>query len=236
MTGIVIAMRAKDVMSSNLTVVPPEMPVADIARLLAGRGISAVPVVGAEGDLLGLVTEGDLIRRLADEPRGPFTWFLDLFRTATPTLQRFVKARGKTARDVMTAELVTAEESAGLDEIARLMEERHIRRVPVLRQGKLVGIVSRADLLRAVLQQPEEPVASGEATLLQAVVQALRSQPWTDTFWVYPSVEGSEVTLYGYARSDDMRKALAVLIRDVPGVTKVEDSMKDMPLLMRASF
>jgi len=230
------AMQAKDLMSSNLVVVPPDMPVAEIARLLAGRGISAVPVVGPGGIPLGVVTEGDLIRRLADAPRGPFTWFLDLFRSPTPMLQRFVKAHGKTARDVMTQDLVTAEEDTSIEQVARLMEEHNIRRVPVLRQGQMVGLVSRADLLRAVLEAPATPAASGEDSVLKAVVQALREQPWADTFWVYPSVEGGVVTLYGFARSEHMREALRVLVQAVPGVSKVVDKMEDMPLLLRASL
>src|SRR3712207_3274318 len=96
------AMNAADLMSTNLVVVPPETPVTAVAELLAARGISAVPVVDASGKPLGIVTEGDLIRRLAEQPRGPLTWFLDAFRDKAPQVQRFTKAHGKTARDVMT--------------------------------------------------------------------------------------------------------------------------------------
>ena len=229
-------MNARDLMSTNLAVVPPEMPVAAVAELLAARGISAVPVVDASGAPVGIVTEGDLIRRLAEQPRGPLEWFLDLFGDTKPMIARYAKAHGKTARDVMSKEMVTVGEAAPVEEIARLMEANGIRRVPVVKDGKLVGLVSRADLLRAVLRQPDTAVAQGagdDRAVLRAVIEAMREQPWTDSFWVYPNVTGGVVTLYGYARSQTMREGLRVLVQDVPGVKGVVDSMEDMPFIAR---
>jgi CBS domain-containing protein len=237
-------MQAKELMSADLVVVPPEMPVAAVAELLAARGISAAPVVDEGGRPLGIVTEGDLIRRLAEQPRGPLTWFLDLFRDATPLARRFAKAQGRTARDVMTRELVAVGEEAPAEEIARLMEAHGIRRVPVLREGRLAGMVSRADLLRAVLRMPAAAAAPADAdtqagptddrAILRGVIAAMREQPWTDTFWVYPNVAGGVVTLYGFARSDAVREGLRVLAEGVPGVARVVDEMRDMPLILRA--
>ncbi|WP_207538162.1 CBS domain-containing protein [Sabulicella rubraurantiaca] len=237
-------MNAKELMSTALVVVPPEMPVTAVAELLAGRGISAAPVVGPDGAPLGIVTEGDLIRRLAEEPRrGPVTWFFDMFRDKEPAAQRFAKARGRTARDVMSKDLVTVTGDAPADRIARLMEQRNIRRVLVVEGGKLAGLVSRADLLRALLHQvetenrTESATAAGragnDAGLLRAVTDALHDQPWTDTFWVYPHVANGVVTLHGFARSDAARGALRVLAEGVPGVASVVDKLAPMPLLLR---
>jgi Mg/Co/Ni transporter MgtE len=152
-------------------------------------------------------------------------------------IERFAKAHGKTARDVMSAAMVTVGESAPAEEIARLMETHAIRRVPVVTDGKMVGIVSRADLLRAVLRKPD--AAAGQAAgddraILRAVIAAMRDQPWTDSFWVYPNVTEGVVTLYGYARSQTMRDGLRLLVQEIPGVTAVVDSMEDMPLIVRA--
>jgi CBS domain-containing protein len=230
--------KAHDLMSTNLIIVPPETPVVGVAQLLGSRGISAVPVVDAEGRLLGLVTEGDLIRRLAEEKRGPLGWFLGMFRDSRKLANRFAKAHGAKAEDVMTRELVTVGEEAGADEIARLMEKHNIRRVPVLKDGKLTGIVSRADLLRAVLAPPATP-AAGEATdaaLLEAVIAAMREQPWVNTFYVFPSVKEGTVSLYGYHRSEEVQRGLAVLVRAVPGVKVVDDRTGTMPFFMRASL
>ncbi|WP_240048357.1 CBS domain-containing protein [Crenalkalicoccus roseus] len=231
------AMRARELMSRDLVVVPPETPVPAVAELLAARGISAVPVVDEGGRPLGIVTEGDLIRRLAEAPRGPLGWFLDLFRDPTPMIRRYAKAHGATARDVMTKELVCVEEDTPAERIAALMERHNIRRVPVLREGRLAGMVSRADLLRALLRReaaPSAPAPAEDREILRAVIAAMREQPWTDTFWVYPDVSDGVVTLYGYARSDDMREGLRLLAQRVPGVKRVEDRMQRMPLILRA--
>jgi CBS domain-containing protein len=230
-------MLARDLMSTNLVVVPPETPVAAVAELLAARGISAVPVVDAEGRPLGIVTEGDLIRRLADEPPGPLTWFLNLFRESKPLVERYAKAHGATARDVMSSELVSVDEDALAERIAQLMEQHGIRRVLVLREGRLTGLVSRADLLRAILRpQASAAAQQDDRGILRAVIAAMREQPWVETFWVYPHVEGGKVTLYGFARSDVMRQGLGVLMRAVPGVKAVEDRMDPMPLILRATL
>ena len=234
-------MLARDLMSSNLVVVAPETPVSAVTELLASRGISAVPVIDTDGKPVGLVTEGDLIRRLAEASRGPIGWFFDMFRDPKPLVARFAKAHGATARDVMSAELVSVEEDATAEKIAQLMEKHHIRRVPVLRGGKLVGIVSRADLLRAVLRDVQQAstasaVQQDDSVLLRAVIAAMREQPWTNTFWVYPDVKAGVVTLYGYARSDALRNGLRLLAQDIPGVKRVEDKLQPMPLFLRASL
>lgn len=229
-------MQASELMSTNLAIVPPETPIAAIAELLATRGISAVPIVDEQGKPLGIVTEADLIRRLAEQPRGQLTWFLDMFRGPKPQVQRFAKAHGKTARDVMTQNLITVPETATAEEIACLMEKHGIRRVPVVKDGKMVGLVSRADLLRAILRSQEMPLAAqDDKAILLGIAKAMRQQPWIDTYWIFPEVKEGKVTLYGYIRSDAMRQGINVLVGDVPGVRTVEDRMDPMPLLLRVT-
>ncbi|MEI6162543.1 MAG: CBS domain-containing protein [Roseococcus sp.] len=224
-------------MTTNPVVISPETPVAAIAELLAARGISAVPVVDAEGVPQGIVTEGDLIRRLADHPPGPLTWFLDLFAQSTPLIERFAKAHGKTARDVMSKELITVSETESAERIAELMETNHIRRVLVLKGDKLIGIVSRADLLRAILRGEVTPQESHDDHAIQlALVKAMRAQPWVDTYWIYPSVKAGTVTFHGFARNEAVRQGLAIMAREIPGVVAVNDQMAVMPLILRASF
>jgi CBS domain-containing protein len=228
---------ARYLMSTSLVVVPPEMPVAALAELLAARGLSAVPVVDAQGAPIGIVTEGDLIRRLADQPPGPFAWFLKLFAGTKPMINRFMKAKGACARDVMSASLVSVAEDDSAERIAQLMETHGIRRVLVLRDGSLVGIVSRADLLRAVLRAvPDTGSNADDGAILRALIAAMREQPWVDTFWVYPNVAGGAVTFHGYARSEEMRDGLMLLARGVKGVTSVEDRLAPMPLFVRAQL
>jgi CBS domain-containing protein len=230
-------MKSQDLMTPNPVVIAPDTPVTAIAELLAARGISAVPVVDAEGVPQGIVTEGDLIRRLADRPPGPLGWFLQVFARSEPLVERFAKAHGKTAQDVMSRNLVTVSETESSERIAELMEQHHIRRVLVVKGNHLVGIVSRADLLRALLRGETTPQQAHDDRGIQvALARAMRAQPWVDSFWVYPSVAGGIVTFHGFARNDAVRQGLAIMAREIPGVAGVEDRLAPMPLILRASF
>lgn len=225
-------MQAKELMSRAVIFAQPDMPVAALAEMIAARGISAVPVLEEGGKPVGIVTEGDLIRRLADEAPGPLRWFFSLFGNSQSLVQRYVKAHGATAKDVMTRTLVTVREDASAEDVARAMEKHHVRRVLVLSEGKLTGIVSRADLLRALLRPAQATVgARDDRAIMHGVLDAMRAQPWADTYWVFPGVRDGVVTLHGFARSPDMRVALKLLAKEVPGVREVKDEMKAMSLV-----
>lgn len=216
-------MRAHEVMTRDLVTIPPKTPLDAIARLFAERGISGAPVVDADGKLLGLVTESDLMRRIAapeDRPRG---WLRDAFTPAGRQAADYARLHGRVARDVMTTALVTAETDTPIAEIAKAMEERGIRRVPVLREGKLAGIVSRADLIRA-LATPDAtaPEAASDERIRRAVLKAMRGQPWVDAFFVFPDVRDGVVSFHGYCRDEAVQRALKVLAEQIPGVRGVE--------------
>lgn len=230
-------MLAKDLMSIGLVVVPPDTPVTALAELLGAGEISAVPVVDASGTPCGIVTEGDLIRRLADKPPGAPGWFLHLFGASGPQLRQFARSRGAVARDVMTTDLVSLGEDATAEHIAQLMAAHGVRGVLVLREGRLVGLVSRADLLRAILRAPDRAAGvPDDAGILRALQAAMRAPPWVNTGWVYPDCAAGTVTLHGFARSDEMREGLLLLARAVPDVVAVEDRLEPMPALLRATF
>lgn len=230
-------MKVGEIMTRNVVSVPAEAPALAVARMLVEHRISAVPVTDNWHMLLGIVSEGDLIRRLStedhEERRGLLSsLFFDRDRAAA----QFARAHGATARDIMTRDVVTATEGMTAQHAAHLMEEHRVRRLPVVHDGMLLGIVSRADLLRAVLRAPQRAAAPGgdDRALLRAVIAAMREQPWVDTFWVYPDVADGVVTLHGYARSEAMREGLRLLVQEIPGVKEVVDSMEDMPLIIRA--
>lgn len=225
-------MRARDLMTTNVVTVSPGAPVADIAHLLADRGISAVPVLGPEGELLGIVTEADLVRRVAGEPEGRGRgWFATLLAgRAGEEAERYARLHGGKAQDVMTTDLAAVEEDTPAREIARLMEERRVKRVPVLRGGRLAGIVSRADLLGLVLSGSE--TADEQPTderIRRAVEAAMREQPWADAYMVYPAVREGVVTFHGFCRSPSVSRALRVLAERVPGVRGVELKLDPPP-------
>ncbi|HYZ34829.1 MAG TPA: CBS domain-containing protein [Crenalkalicoccus sp.] len=222
-------MRARDLMTPDVVTIPPQTPVPAIARLLAERGISAVPVLGPAGEVLGVVTEADLVRRLAapeDERPG---WLGRLFADPTAQAERYARTHGLVARDIMTLEVVSVPEDATAAHIAHLMEERQVRRVLVMRDGRLCGIVSRADLLRAVTAAPPSGQGLTDERIRAAVVAALRQEAWADTFHTLVEVKDGVVTFHGFSRGPAVQRALRVLAENVPGVQRVEDAMEPMP-------
>jgi CBS domain-containing protein len=153
-------MRARELMTRDVASVPPEATRKEIARLLVDRGISAMPVVDPAGRPIGMVSEGDLIGR--DEPRRKQRrdWWLAMLAEGEQLSEAYVASLGgkeATARDLMSAPLVTVEEDAEAADIAALLARYRIKRVPVLREGRMVGIISRADLLRTLMPAAREP-------------------------------------------------------------------------------
>src|SRR3954452_22074927 len=173
---------AADVMTSEVVSVEPDIPVRDIAEFLYTRRISGVPVVEHD-DVIGIVSEGDLIGHAAaiGEPRR--SWWLSLFADESLSARDYAKTHGRAARDVMTASVVSVEETATLAEIARLVERHRIKRVPVLRDGKLVGIVMRGNLLQGLATlKAEPPQHVDDATIREQLVAELKDPPWAHLY------------------------------------------------------
>ena len=147
-------MQARDLMTRDVVAVSPETPARNVAKVLLDGRISAVPVVDSEGTVLGILSQGDFLshRKHQDEKESRHSWWLTLLAEGEPLAQEFLtqlRSHDLTARELMTTPAVTVDESTYDSEIAALLTAHGIKRVPVLRDGKLVGIVSRADLIRA---------------------------------------------------------------------------------------
>jgi len=224
------AMRAGDVMTADVVRVSPEARVEEIARLLLEHHISAVPVVDAGGRLVGIVSEGDLVRRVETGTAGSRAWWLELLADPATLALEYVKTHGRRAADVMTRTVVTVEENASLADVARLLEGRRIKRVPVVRDGRIVGIVSRADLVRGLAVRSIEPqpaTVADDRAIREGVLAALRGQPWwLGTYQTVVVIDGV-VHLWGMARSVAERAAMRVAAENVPGVRGVEDHLMD---------
>ena len=147
-------MHAIDVMTPGVITVQPDMSVQAVAKLLSERGISGAPVVDVADRLVGIVSEGDLLHRVETGTERPTrrrrSWWLDTIASDQELARDYVKSHGRTAKDVMTREVISVTETTDLTEIAMLLETKRIKRVPVLREGQIVGIVSRANLVRAL--------------------------------------------------------------------------------------
>ena len=222
-------MRAMDVMTSGVITVESTISVHALAALLSERGISGVPVVDAEQRLIGIVSEGDLLhrtetgteRRIARRrPR----WF---DRSGEHELAHdYVKAHGRTAGDVMTRNVVSVADTTELADVAMLMESNRIKRVPVLRDGKLVGIISRANLVRA-LAAAKSALAAGDAdddrTIKGKLLAELSGREWVHAWAQDIIVKDSVVHLWvSEDQSGDERQALRVAAENTPGVRGVE--------------
>lgn len=151
-------MKARDLMTTDVVTVPSGARASEIARVLLERGVSAVPVIGEDGALAGMVSEGDLIRRGDIERQGRRDWWLAILSEGTglsPSFIATLRNNGTTARDLMTSPVITVTEDTEAAEIAQLLSNYRIKRVPVMRDGRIVGIVSRADLLRVLTRDGE---------------------------------------------------------------------------------
>jgi CBS-domain-containing membrane protein len=224
-------MRAADVMTADVVAVGPETSVEEIVRLLLQHRISAVPVIDHAGRLLGMVSEGDLLPRGEPAPAGRRPWWLAMLSDSAVLVRDAVKPHGHRAADVMTRGVVTVEEDTPIEEIARLLERREIKRVPVMREGRVVGIVSRADLVRALASRPPTTGSGARPdsrAIRERVLGAMRAQPW----WAGPGhtsvlVEDGVVHLWGAAPSPDARTSMRVIAGGIPGVRAVEDHLAD---------
>ena len=220
---------ALDLMTAEVVTVPPATPVASIARLLAERGISAVPVLDPAGKVLGIVTEADLLRRLAGEADHPTSWLASLFANPERDAARYARTHGATAADVMTVDVISVRPTTPAAEVAQMMEDRGIRRVLVTQDDQLRGIVSRADLLRALMAPRSDAAEVSDDSIRAMVTAAMREQPWADTFYTMLDVKDGVVEINGFSRSPEVQRALGVLIANVRGVKRVQDNTTPIP-------
>lgn len=217
-------MQAKDIMTTSVITVPQDRKIEDAVRLMLDHHVSALSVVDTDGDLKGLVSEGDLMRRVRDTDGPRRSWWLELLSGSGNSAQEFVKLNSHHIADVMTRDVVSVEEDAPVAEIARLLEKHRINRVPVLREGRVVGIVSRANLLHALSALPDgalvEP-SEDDRVLRSKIDEALKEVPGATVNLINYTVDKGNVAIWGVADSDFEENAIRVAVENVPGVRSV---------------
>jgi CBS domain-containing protein len=221
-------MKAADVMVTNVITVGPDASVQEVAQILLSARISGVPVVGAGGELLGIVSEGDLMHRAEAGTGRQRPWWLAAFLGKEPLAAEFVKEHSRQVTDVMTREVVTATPEASLSDIANLLEKNAIKRVPIVQDGKVVGIVSRANLLQALAiagKKLEGIAASDDATIRDKVITQLDAEPWTRPSLINVIVQDGTVELWGIVDSASEKKAVRIAAEVTPGVRAVNDNL-----------
>jgi CBS domain-containing protein len=219
-------MQAADVMVTDVITVGLNTTIHQVADILLKNRISAVPVIGEQREILGVVSEGDLIRRAESGTLQRNSWWLDLLASKQALAINYVKTHGMKVADVMTTHVITASPETSLPEIATLLETNRIKRVPIVKNGKLVGIVSRANLLQALVstrnKKPEVDVRDSE--IRKKVLARLNAEAWRPSMLNVTVHEGT-VDLWGLINSDEERKAARIAVEVVPGVQGINDYM-----------
>jgi CBS domain-containing protein len=230
-------MRAMDVMTTDVVTVDPTTSVQALAMLLSERCISGVPVVDSKDRLVGIVSEGDLMHRvetgterLTGRRR---SWWLDTIASEQELARDYVKSHGRTAKDVMTRDVISVTDTTELADVAMLLETKRIKRVPVLRDGRLVGIVSRANLVRALAVTKSDPgidANSDDPTIRDQLIAELMGQEWfkaLEWFKIWAAdiiVRGGVVHFWLSAdQSEEERRALRIAAENIAGVRRVEE-------------
>jgi CBS domain-containing protein len=222
-------MQAKDVMTSPVLTVTPETSVTDVAKLLLERHISAAPVVDEAGHLLGIVSEGDLMRRPESGTERHPSWWLTLISDPQDEAREYLRSHGLHARDVMSRQVISVAEDTPLQEIATLLEKYRIKRVPVVRDKKVVGIVSRANLLQALVAQPRPAALEADDVKLKQDVQEAMRASGARTIYVNVVVSGGVVHLWGVAYTEEEKHAMCVAAESVPGAKQVLERISILP-------
>ncbi len=220
-------MKARDVMVSPVITAKPSSSVKEVAQLLLNHHISALPVVDSAGKLVGIVSEGDLMRRadLGTE-RHRAWWLAALFAEDDALAAEYVKAHSHKVADVMTKRVITAAPDTSLGEIAGLLEKHLIKRVPIVENGVLVGIVSRANLIQALAADRkglEIPIP--DSKLRDKLLSHLNAQPWAHTSLLNVTVNEGIVDIWGITRSNAEKEALRVAAESMPGVRAVNNNV-----------
>jgi CBS domain-containing protein len=221
-------MKARDVMTPNVVSIPADMPVPAIAQLMLERRISAVPVVDASEHVVGVISEGDLIRRPELGTDKPRSRWLRFFMSDEDRAQDYVKTHGLHAKDIMSRPVVSVTPEASLTDVVGLMTARRIKRVIVLEHGKLVGVVTRSDLLRTLHARealPTEAVPKDDASVRARILKTIDEQGWAASAIINVQVTDGTAYLWGVVDSEEQRKAILVAVEGVPGVSAIEDHL-----------
>jgi CBS domain-containing protein len=220
-------MLVEDLMTVDPVIVNPDTTLADAARIMLDRHLSGLPVVDESGDLVGVITEGDLLRRPELGTQGkPASWLM-AFVAPARMAEDYAHTHTRHVREAMTASVTTVTRGTELAVAAALMVRKHIKRLPVLSNGKLVGIISRSDLLGALALQllKSDTRHPAPASIKQYIVDTMAHESWAPKSGIRIEVEGTTVTLEGVVFSDAERKAVHVIAENAPGVREVIDSL-----------
>jgi CBS domain-containing protein len=220
-------MKAHDVMTRDVATVKDDTTVHDIAALMMEKHISGVPVLGDNGRIVGIVSQSDLLHRAELGTERRHKWWFKIFNDSNTAAREYAKAHGLRARDIMSRYVIVVNDDAELRDVADILERHGIKRVPVVHDGRLIGIISRGDLVRALsqVQISEAETKIDNAALHKTLRDRIRSQLWLNDAYINVAVNDGVVELWGLVVSDDQHRALRALVEETDGVRRVDDKL-----------
>lgn len=224
-------MLASEVMTREVITIEPQTDVREIVDLMIHNRISGLPVVDGQGRVLGIVSEGDLMRRVENQTERRDSWWLAALFDARDDSGSYIKSHARRAEDLMTRDPVSVTEDTPLFRIAQLLEKHHVKRVPVVRDDKLVGIISRSNLLQGFSTthtQSQRAGSADDAQIRRRIVDALEERFEISGNMSNAVVRDGEVDLWGIADSESQRKAAGILAEEIDGVKVVRNHLKVM--------
>ena len=220
-------MKAADVMTREILSVAPDASVLEAVRLMLQHKISGLPVIDAAGRLQGILTEGDFLRRVETGTERKRSRFVEFLLGPGRLAEEYTHASGRRVSEVMTPDVQTVTEDAPLEQVVHLMERHRVKRIPVVRGDKVVGIVTRKNLMRALVSftLSAQPVAAGDAQIRERLLAELRKHAWAPVGLIDIAVKDGVVKLSGALTDEREREAIRIAAENIPGVKKVEDHL-----------
>lgn len=220
-------MKVKDVMTSPVVSVEPDSSVLQAVRIMLQRHISGLPVIDGAGRLVGVVTEGDFLRRAETGTQRQRPRWLEYLIGPGRLADEYTRSHGRKVYEIMTPDPVTVTEETPLEEVVRTMEKRRIKRLPVMRRNEVVGIVTRANLVHALagLTRDAKPTTASDQAIRDRIVAELAGQSWAPAALINVTVRDGVVELWGTITDERERAAIKVAAENAPGVKAVNDHL-----------
>ena len=218
-------MQAEAIMTTPVVGIEPSASIADAAGLMLSKKISGLPVIRSDGSLVGIISEGDFLRRGELGTERKRSRWLEFLISPGRAADEYVHANGRRIEEVMSEDVVTASLDASIAEVVELMTRHHVKRIPVTDGGKVVGLITRSDLLRAFLNALPAPASTDDEQIGQNIIAELATQKWAGKEMIDVTVDKGLVELSGAIFDERERQAAIVAAENVAGVRAVKDNL-----------